>query len=130
MVERVDDAIDLLNDCLDQIYDYFGDKMHFDEDTIVEFLRSNGYDVNEAIDYIMEFCGQDEPPVLAPSIVPRVSYSVPQSGHCIRFIHFQTRLHPLLGNRLLKPMLLLFLFKRTSLQWKKICYRVSDGLLG
>ena len=84
-----DDEIDLLNDCLDQIYDYFGDNMHFDEDTIVEFLRSNGYDVNEAIDYIMEFCGRDEPPALGPPIVPRVSYSVPQSDFCALLAKFQ-----------------------------------------
>ena len=85
------DGIDLLNDCLDQIYDYFGDNMHFDEDTIVEFLRSNGYDVNEAIDYIMEYCGRDEPPALAPSIVPRVSYSVPQSDSYVLLAEFQIR---------------------------------------
>ena len=53
--------------------------MDFDEDTIVEFLRSNGYDVNEAIDYIMEFCGQDQPVAPVPSIIPHVSYTVPQS---------------------------------------------------
>ena len=63
MVEEgaVDDSADLLNDCFDQIYDYFGDNMKFNEDTVVEFLRSNGYNVNEAIDYILEYCGVDQP---------------------------------------------------------------------
>lgn len=46
--------LDLLNDCFDQIDAFFDGQMDYDEDFIVEFLRSNDYNVEEAIDCIME----------------------------------------------------------------------------
>ena len=45
---------DIINDCLDQIDDYFKGQMQYDEESIVELLRSNCYNVDEAIDYIIE----------------------------------------------------------------------------
>lgn len=56
---NIDDALpeddnDLLNDCFDQIDAFFDGQMDYDEDFIVEFLRSNDYNVEEAIDCIME----------------------------------------------------------------------------
>ena len=76
-------TVDLLNDCLDQIYDYFQDEIEFDEDTVVEFLRSNGYDIQEAIDYIMEFGPRKKPtpPPAIPSYTPVTTskYTVPTS---------------------------------------------------
>lgn len=53
-VNRSPNRLDLLNDCFDQIYDYFQDTVEFDEDTVVEYLRSNDYDVQDAIDFILE----------------------------------------------------------------------------
>ena len=47
-------AADIINDCLDQIDDYFKGQMQYDEESIVELLRSNCYNVDEAIDYIIE----------------------------------------------------------------------------
>ena len=89
MVEEgaVDDSADLLNDCYDQIYDYFGDNMKFNEDTVVEFLRSNGYNVNEAIDYILEYCGVDQPQRTLPTKtkITTSSYTLPKSG-CYGFV--------------------------------------------
>lgn len=97
MVEEraVDDAADLLNDCFDQIYDYFGDDMKFNEDTVVEFLRSNGYNVNEAIDYILEYCGVDQPQRTLPSMKTKIttsSYTLPKSRRefpCIIQTHWR-----------------------------------------
>lgn len=40
---------------------------------------------------LWSICGRDEPPALAPSIVPRVSYSVPQSDSYVLLAEFQIR---------------------------------------
>ena len=74
----------MLNDCLDQIYDYFQDEIEFDEDTVVEFLRSNGYDIQEAIDFIME-AGALKQPAPLPAVssyspVTTSKYTVPASA--------------------------------------------------
>ena len=56
--------------------------MKFNEDTVVEFLRSNGYNVNEAIDYILEYCGVDQPQRTLPSMKTKIttsSYTLPKS---------------------------------------------------
>ena len=76
--------LDLLNDCLDQIYDFFQDDIEFDEDTVVEFLRSKGYDVQEAIDFIMEAGAlkQPTPPPVVSSYSPVTTsnYTLPASA--------------------------------------------------
>ena len=87
-------ALDILNDCLDQIDDYFQGEMKYDEDTIVELLRSNGYNVDEAIDFIMDSgvtVDDMRPKPVAPKIEPKVislapkasKASAPKSGYLL-----------------------------------------------
>ncbi|KAK8827701.1 hypothetical protein WA577_007248 [Blastocystis sp. JDR] len=78
-----DDDNDILNDCLDQIDDYFQGEMKYDEDTIVELLRSNGYNVDEAIDFIMDSgvtVDNMRPKPVAPKIEPKVISLAPKAS--------------------------------------------------
>ena len=67
--------VDLLNDCLDQIDDFLDGQINYDEDKVVEFLRSNDYNVEEAIDFIMDNCVSVVTPIAQP--VPTVKATKP-----------------------------------------------------
>lgn len=68
-------VLDILNDCLDQIDDYFQGEMKYDEESVVELLRSNGYNVDEAIDFIIDngiSVDEIKPKPIVPKMEPKV----------------------------------------------------------
>ena len=47
------DLVDQIDDCLDEIYSVLPQGVSFDEDAVINYLRSNDYNVDETIDYIL-----------------------------------------------------------------------------
>lgn len=77
----------MLNDCLDQIDDFLDGQIEYDDESVVEFLRSNDYNVEETIDFIMDNGCCTSKPIKTPEI-PKVekkpiavksSYTLPAS---------------------------------------------------
>lgn len=79
--------LDLLNDCLDQIDDFLDGQVDYDESQVVDFLRENNYNVEEAIDFIMDNGAAIISPIEKPpapkidikTIATKPSYTLPPS---------------------------------------------------
>ena len=77
-----------MDDCLDQIDDFLDGQIEYDESVVVEFLRSNDYNIEEAIDFIMDNGAsiikplpKPEPPKIEKKIIStKPSYTLPASS--------------------------------------------------